>query len=233
MWETRPCLEGGLPAGFERQGQSQRPSQQDQAPTYIYRDCSCQIRIQCDDWRLEIRRGVSEWVSTRQLEDRRNAWRLGGIETRGVGFYVPKSQRVSSRWQSVHCRFLCLWQGISPVRSRTKLHTLSWQPHHRHQHQRALLAYESMAVLTLLQNAYPQFHPSNPSLLLAVVLPNKKTPVKAERGPVIYAGSLNNAATGRTDTSACLKKSLASHGDQGLGVLRPTQQASIREHPEH
>ena len=57
MWETRPYLEGGLPAGLERQGQSQRPSKQDQAPTYIYRDCSCQIRIQCDDWRLEIRRG--------------------------------------------------------------------------------------------------------------------------------------------------------------------------------
>lgn len=47
--------------------------------------------------------------------------------------------------------------------------------------------------LTLLQNAYPQFHPRSALLLRAVVDANKKTPVS----PIFRRGSLSNATACR------------------------------------
>ncbi len=47
--------------------------------------------------------------------------------------------------------------------------------------------------LTLLQNAYPQFHPRSALLLRAVVDANKKTPVS----PIFRGGSLSNATACR------------------------------------
>jgi len=93
---------------------------------------------------------------------------------------------------------------------------------------------KSMTALTLLQNAYPQFHPNNPPLLPAVVLPNKKTPVKTENGPIFSRGrSLNNVTTEIATTSACLKKLPAFPGGRDLEVPRPIPQAGIQERLEH
>ena len=97
-----------------------------------------------------------------------------------------------------------------------------------------LLDDKGMTVLTLLQNAYPQFHPSSPLLLLAVVVPNRKAPVKAEgRSPRFFQGVIGYPTTRREGTFTCLKKLPASHGDRRLGALRPTLRAGILELQEH